>query len=175
MPRWRRVDPWGTRQVIAGVAILFGGVALLLVSAAMVGGLVAGQLPARQAGSMIVGVAAIGACTSFWLRFHLVGIYHSERGLLIRYLNRSRLLPWPEVTGFDVRPTRLFGGTTRQLAAWMLTCDGAVETPVRARGPVRNLEKRSGPVLSATDFNLMMERLRRAHADAQAGGGVVVR
>ncbi|SCL32536.1 hypothetical protein GA0070624_4502 [Micromonospora rhizosphaerae] len=74
-----------------------------------------------------------------------------------------------------MRPTRWFGRPNGQMEAWVLARDGAVETPVRTRGPVRQLQKRNGAVLAAADFNLIMAQLRRAHAAAQAGGGVVVR
>lgn len=158
------------------MAILFGSPELLLLSAGMMTELVAGRLTVRQAGPMAVGVAVIVTVLLVAVRFHLVGIYYGKRGLLIRHLHRSRMLPWPEVAGFDVRSmTVLFGLGGRQQAAWVLTRDGAVETPVRARRPVRQLESRSGPALPAADFNLMIRRLCEAHAAAQAGEGVVVR
>ncbi|MEU9829834.1 hypothetical protein [Micromonospora chersina] len=178
MRRWSRADPWTTRrQVPAGVAILYGSLALLVLSAGMVIELVAGRLAVDQAGSMAVGVAVIVGVLLVAVRFHMVGIYHGERGLLIRNLLRSRLLPWREVTGFDTRPTILSGLDGRQRAVWVLTRDGAVETPVQSRGPVlmRQLESLSGPALPAAELNLVVRRLREAHAAAQADGGVVVR
>ncbi|MCW3845133.1 hypothetical protein ONA70_34205, partial [Micromonospora yasonensis] len=147
MRRWRRVDAWTMRrQVVAGVAILYGSLALPVLLAGMITELAAGRLTVRQPGPIAVAVAVTVAVLLAAVRFHLVGIYYGERGLLIRHLHRSRLLPWPEVTGFDVRPMAvLFGLEGRQQAAWVLTRDGAVETPVRARGPVRQLDGRSGP------------------------------
>ncbi|MFG2107138.1 hypothetical protein [Micromonospora chersina] len=178
MRRWRRADPWTTRrQVPAGVAILYGGLALLVLSAGMVTELVAGRLAADQAGSMGVAVAVIVGVLLVAVRFHLVGIYHGERGLLIRNMLRSRFLPWREVTGFYTGPAVLSGLDGRQRTLWVRTRDGDVETPVQSRGPVlmRQLESLTGPALPAAEFDLVVRRLREAHAAAQAGGGVVVR
>lgn len=159
------------------MAILYGSLALLVLSVGMVGALVAGRLAVDQAGSMAVGVAVIVGVLLVAVRFHLVGIYHGERGLLIRYLLRSRLLPWREVTGFYTGPTVLSGLDGRQRTLWVRTRDGAVETPVESRGPVlmRQLQSLTGPALPAAEFDLVVRRLREAHAAAQSDGGVVVR
>ncbi|MET8836836.1 hypothetical protein ABZV78_23370 [Micromonospora sp. NPDC004540] len=180
MRRWRRADPWTTRrQVPAGVAILYGSLALLVLSAGMVTELVAGRLAADQAGSMAVAIAVIVGVLLVAVRFHLVGVYHGERGLLIRNVLFSRLLPWREVTGFYPGPTVLSGPGLegRQWTLCVLTRDGAVETPVQSRGPVlmRQLESLTGPALPAAEFDLVVLRLREAHAAAQSDGGVVVR
>ncbi len=153
--------------------VLVGAVVALTLVVALLRELGDGHL--LTAGGLLLPVAFVAVWLTFVVRLYLAGVYRDERGLLLRYIFRSRLLPWSEVTGFDVRPTWLFGGPTRQRGAWVLTRDGAVETPVRLHAPVRSLEKRAGPVLSATDFNLMLNRLGRAHAAAQACGGVTVR
>ncbi|OKI69678.1 hypothetical protein A6A27_21585 [Micromonospora sp. CB01531] len=124
---------------------------------------------------MLGAVAFLAVWLTFAVRLYLVGIYRNERGLLLRYVHRSRLLPWSQVTGFDVRTARFLGSATVRNAAWVLTRDGAWETPVQQRSRLVGWRKNTGPVLSAADFDLMMARLREAHAAVQAGGGVVVR
>ncbi|MFE9689407.1 hypothetical protein [Micromonospora sp. NPDC005806] len=173
MRRWRRVDPWGLRQAFTGFMVLAGGGMIVVVSIAVGAGVVGGGLPVRQVAQMAGAVAAVGAWEFAALRLYLVGVYRDERGLLLRHVHRSRLLPWSEVTGFDVRRARFLGSATVRDAAWVLTRDGAVEAPVQRRSTLAGLRKNVGPVLSAADFDLMMARLREAHAAAQAGGVVV--
>ncbi|MFG3691289.1 PH domain-containing protein [Micromonospora sp. NPDC047740] len=174
MRRWRRVDPWGLRQAVVGLFVLCGVAAASVVTASILREVAGGTDP-TSALQMFGAVAFLAVWLTFAVRLYLAGVYRNERGLLLRYVHRSRLLPWSQVTGFDVRAARFLGSATVRNAAWVLTRDGAWETPVQQRSRLVGSRKNTGPVLSAADFDLMMARLREAHAAAQAGGGVMVR
>ncbi|MEU4482938.1 hypothetical protein AB0F68_33545 [Micromonospora sp. NPDC023966] len=172
MRRWRRVDPWGLRQAFAGFLILCGAA---MASVVTVTGLraVAPGTDLTTAAGILGAVAFLGLWLIIAVRFYLVGIFRNERGLLLRHVHRSRLLPWSEVTGFDIRAARFLGSATVRNAAWVLTGDGAWEAPVQQRSRLAGVRKNNGPVLSAADFDLTMAHLREAHVAAQSGGVVV--
>lgn len=151
------------------------GVAAVSVLVVTVLRVVARGTDLRTAAGMLGAVLFLAVWLTFVVRLYLVGIYRNECGLLLRHVHRSRLLPWSEVTGFDVRAARFLGSATVRNAAWVLTRDGAWETPVQRRSRLAGWRKNNGPVLSAADFDLMMAQLREAHSAGQSDGGVVVR
>jgi hypothetical protein len=175
MRRWRRVDPWGFRQAFTGLVLCCGALLALTAAGAALHKVVTEGVEARMLWQLPLPVAFMALWLTMVARFYLTGIWRNERGLLIRHVHRSRQLPWSEVTGFEVRAARFLGGATVRNAVWVLTRDGAWETPVQRRSRIVGWRKNVGPVLSPADFDLTLERLRRAHVDAQAGGGVVVR
>lgn len=174
MRRWRRVDPWGLRQAVTGLFVLGGLSAASVVTASILREVARGT-DLTTALQLLGAGAFLAVWLTFAVRLYLVGIFRNERGLLLRHVHRSRVVPWSEVTGFDVRAARFLGSATVRNAAWVLTRGAAWETPVQQRSRLPGLRKNIGPVLSAADFDLMMASLREARADAQAGGGVVVR
>ncbi|MCI4066537.1 hypothetical protein MRQ36_29860 [Micromonospora sp. R77] len=175
MRRWRRVDPWGFRQAWAGFMLCCGGLVALTAAGAALHKVRTEGVEARMLWQLPLPVAFLALWLTMVARFYLVGLWHNERGLLIRHIHRSRLLLWSEVTGFEVRAARLLGGATVRNAVWVVTRDGPVETPVQRRSRIVGWRKNVGPVLSPADFDLTLARLREARGDAQAGGGVVVR
>ncbi|GAB3091300.1 hypothetical protein [Micromonospora schwarzwaldensis] len=176
MRRWQRANPWGPWQAFTGMFVLVG-VAMATVLVVTGARAVARGVDLAAGAGLLVASAFLAVWLTFAVRLYLVGIYRNERGLLLRHVHRSRLLPWSEVTGFEVRAARMPGGTTVRAAIWVRTRDGLWEVPVQQHSWRPGWRKNNGPVLSRADFALTLERLRAAHTAAQAGptGGVVVR
>ncbi|MFI2713392.1 hypothetical protein ACH495_25030 [Micromonospora sp. NPDC018662] len=176
MRRRQRVDPWGPWQAFTGAFVLAGAVMVSVLVVAAVRAAARGIDMATGAG-FLAATAVMAAWLTFAVRLYLIGIYRDDRGLLLRHVHRSRLLPWSEVTGFEVRAARMPGGTTVRAAIWVRTRDDLWEAPVQQRSMRPGWRKNNGPVLSEAAFRLTLERLRAAHTAAQYGatGGVVVR
>ncbi|MET7835679.1 hypothetical protein [Micromonospora sediminicola] len=174
MRRWQRVHPWGLWQAFFGAFVLVGATAAAVLVVA-VGPAVARGVDGATGAGIVVAVAFMTVWLTVAIRLRLVGIYRGDRGLLLRHVRRSRLLPWSEVMGFEVRAARIGSRATVRDAIWVRTRDGAHEAPVQRRSRLRGWRKNTGPVLSAADFELTLAGLREAHASAQPGGGVVVR
>lgn len=178
--RWFRVDPWGVRQVFTGLMLLVGSTFVTLVL--VLGGT---ELVAEPSVRSTLGVAGPLAFLAVWLTFaarlHLAGVYVGRHGVRLRHVLRTRTIPWSQVTGFAARPALLAGEPTIRDACWVLTADGAFETPVQRRSRGAGWRKDVGPVLSEAAFDRLLAYLAAALADArrsgavQAGGGAAPR
>ncbi|MEV6369982.1 hypothetical protein AB0L86_24155 [Micromonospora musae] len=180
MRRWIRMDPWRGRQVVTSLFLLVGTVfaVLLLVTG---GEALAGGVDLVTALGIVGAMALMGVWLTFAARLHQAGVYVGARGVRLRHVFRTRTLPWEKVTGFVARRALLLGEPTIRQAVWVLTVDGAFETPVQRRSREMGWRKEVGPVLSEADFERLLNRLDaelanvRGRGPAQADGGVVVR
>jgi hypothetical protein len=76
-------------------------------------------------------------------RLHSVGVYISHRGVRVRTVTSTVVVPWASIRGFESRPATFLGNRTRQEAVWILTGAGAIEAPVRKhRGGQWDLARR---------------------------------
>ncbi|MET8086083.1 PH domain-containing protein [Micromonospora sp. NPDC005237] len=177
MRRWRRVDPWGARQVVTGFMVLVGSTMTVFVAVTVGRGLAEGRVDANAALGVAVALPFMGLWLTFALRLYLAGIYVNDRGVRLRHIFRTRTFSWSEVTGFEARPALILGEPTVRDACWVRTTGGAFESAVQRHSSRAGWRKNIGPVLSADDFARMLARLdaeRAAHRHGQLGGGAVV-
>lgn len=174
------MDPWRGRQVVTSLFLLVGNafaVVLLVIS----GEALAGGVDVVTALGIVGAMAFMGVWLTFAARLHLAGVYVGEPGVRLRHVFRTRTMPWEKVTGFVVRRALFLGEPTIRDACWVLTVDGAFETPVQRRSREMGWRKEAGPVLSEADFERLLNRLDAELADVrgrgptQADGGVVLR
>lgn len=151
----------GRHQLLLGFFLGFGVLFTVVISASLLGRAGGGHWNVHPA----VGIAVIYGVLAVWLTFvarmYLTGIFVNDHGLRLRYVFFTRTLPWATVTGFDVRPARIFDTDTDRQACWVSTTSGTYETPVQLSSGTAALQKRSGPVLPADDFNRMVDQLER--------------
>ncbi|MFD0785156.1 PH domain-containing protein [Micromonospora azadirachtae] len=180
MRRWIRVDPWRGRQVVSGLFLLVG-TAFAVVLLVTGGAALADGVDVVTALGIVGAMALMGVSLTFAARLHLAGVYVCASGVRLRHVFRTRTLPWSAVTGFAARPALFLGEPTIRDACWVLTVDGAFETPVQRRSREMGWRKEVGPVLSEADFDRLLTRLAAELADArrsvpaQTDGGVVSR
>jgi hypothetical protein len=105
-----------------------------------------------------------------------MGVFYNDRGVLLRWFERSTVIPWSEITRFEALPTRRRATlTTPEPAIWIVVVGGAqMETPV-LRGnfwlvPMASWEMSpaSRIYLSDARFDRALQRLRAAHMAHEA-------
>ncbi|MEU0548509.1 PH domain-containing protein [Micromonospora sp. NPDC005979] len=175
MRRWRRVDPWGFRQVFTGFMVLAGSTMAAVVVVFAGRALAAGTVDGSDALSMVGALPILGVWLTFAFRMHLTGIYVNDEGLRLRHIFRTRTFRWSEVTGFEARPALFLGEPTVRDACWVRTTGGDFESAVQRRSREMGWRKDIGPVLSSDDFEGMLAQLDAERASRRSGPQVVRR
>ncbi|MFY1614998.1 PH domain-containing protein [Micromonospora sp. WMMD736] len=175
MRRWRRMDPWGFRQVFTGFMVLAGSTMAAVVVVFAGRGLAAGTVHGRDGLTMAGALPILGVWLTFAFRMHLTGIYVNDEGLRLRHIVRTRTFRWSEVNGFEARPALFLGEPTVRDACWVRTTGGAFESAVQRRSREMGWRKDVGPVLAPDDFARMLARLDAERASRHDGPQVVRR
>lgn len=118
-------DQFGLRYLVAAGMSVGACVAML-------GGIVAGGVPLASAPFIVLFWAVW--TTMLW-RLVLVGVYVNDYGVKVRFVHRTHVIAWPDVT-------RAWAGQAAHYDAWQIWIttrdpERDVETPIWRRGPRR--------------------------------------
>ena len=148
---WRRPYP-DVFRVVTGL-IAGAGTAFAIVVAAM--------LATHWRSGMALPAAGISGFIGVWLtlawRLHRTAMVVGSAGIRVRWLLRTRTIPWPQIDEFDTAPDVLV-----RERLWIVLVDGRkVRTPIqRVSGAFGSALNDGGTWLRGSDYNNLLRFLR---------------